>query len=157
MNLFFLNVYYFMLNATFYGPLELDIFYSVGIWVATPPSPHYLAEKWRVREEERERRMSGPIVFPPHSALTTGRGVFSCCTSSSPSSFSLAASKNSLSESSFIIYSSSLNFPPFFLITGFTSSVQSCMVAGIRKLPFCAPSFPPNLLSQFQLFCNTPH
>lgn len=93
------------------------------------------------KERERERRMSGPIVFPPHSELTTGR-AYSAVTPPLSSPIPLLflplpspKKKKSFSEPSFIIDGSSLNFPPFFLIIGFTSSVQSRTVAGILSLP----------------------
>lgn len=45
-------------------------------------SPPTCGWTWRRNKRERARRMSGLIVFLPHSELTTGWGIFSCCASS---------------------------------------------------------------------------
>lgn len=94
--------------------------------------------------------MSGPIVFPPHSELTTGWGVFSCCTSSSlslPSSFSLSVSKTYFSESSFITYGSSRKICPFFSHYRFHFLCSKPYGRWHPLAPLCAPSFPPNPLA----------
>lgn len=87
----------------------------------------------REKKKEWARRMSGLIVFLPHSELTTGWGIFSCCASSSLS-FPLLFLPPCLWKTSF--YKGLKFFPPFFSSHQcLTSSVQSRVVVGVHALP----------------------
>lgn len=116
-----------------------------------PPCP-LTAEKWRERKRkdgERERRMSGPIVFPPHSELTTGR-VHSAV---KPPLSSLSLSPTSYYQSFFLICGLSLIFrlfPPHYCSSfSFLCSKLNAYGRWHPLAPLCAPSFSLSLQTQY--------
>lgn len=115
----------------------------VSEWFA-PPSSNSLAEKWGASEEEKREgeraKDEWAHCFSSPFRADHRPGVFSGYTSSFlsfPSSFSLSLSpRKNLSLNLLSLHMAHpWIFPPFFLIIGFTSSVQSHTVVGIRSLP----------------------
>lgn len=130
------------------------------------PSRHYWAEKSRVmevekkeREREREPRMSGPIVFPPHSGLTTGwvcSDIIPPQIPPTPPLLIFRLTKSISSKSSFIMCGYSLNSFFFFSsllallhLFGATCSLAS---ARTRLCTFSPPKPLPTSLLHPHLF-----
>lgn len=121
------------------------------------------------RESRRKNRgreskgWVGPLFFPPIQSWPQAGHIqlFHLLFPLLPLLFLPLSPQKSFSESSFIYIQLIPEFSPCFLIIGFTSSVQSCMVVGINLLPsvhlLSRQTLPPTFLLHPHFFSLVRH